>query len=41
MKESDDVDSKFTNYGKEHDIPVTYLDAALDLVEATKTMYAQ
>jgi hypothetical protein len=41
MKEGDDVDHKFTNFGKEHNIPVTYLDAALDLVEATKAMYPQ
>jgi hypothetical protein len=41
MKEGDDIDQKFTNFGKEHDIPVTYLDAALDLVEAAKAMYAQ
>ena len=41
MKEGDDVDGKFTNFGKEHNIPVTYLDAALDLVDAAKAMYAQ
>lgn len=41
MKEADDVDQKFTNFGREHNIPVTYLDAALDLVDATKVMYAQ
>ncbi len=41
MKEGDDVDGKFTNFGKEHNIPVTYLDAALDLADAAKAMYAQ
>jgi hypothetical protein len=41
MKEGDDVDHKFTNFGQEHDIPVTYLDAALDLVQAAEAMYTQ
>lgn len=40
-KEGDDVDQKFTNFGKANTIPVTYLDTTLDLVEAVKAMYAK
>lgn len=41
VKDGDDVDHKFTDFGKSKNIPVTYLDAALDLEPATKAMYAK
>ena len=40
MKEGDN-DQKFTKFGEEHNIPVTYLDAALDLKDAAKAMYSK
>lgn len=41
VKDGDDVDSKFTDFGKAKKVPVTYLDSALDLEAATKAMYAK
>ena len=36
-----DADGKFTNLAKEKNIPITYLDSAMDLGEFVKTMYAK
>ena len=36
-----DTDGKFTNLAKEKNIPITYLDSAMDLGEFVKTMYAK
>ncbi len=36
-----DADGKFTEFGKQHNIPVSYLDNAMDLNEFAKKMYAK
>ncbi|EFB89831.1 hypothetical protein HMPREF7215_1457 [Pyramidobacter piscolens W5455] len=36
-----DADGKFTNLAKEKNIPITYLDSAMDLGEFVKMMYAK
>ncbi len=36
-----DLDKKFTRFGEEHNIPVSYLDNAMDLNAFAKTMYAK
>ena len=36
-----DLDKKFTRFGEEHSIPVSYLDNAMDLNAFAKTMYAK
>lgn len=36
-----DADGKFTNLAKEKNIPITYLDSAMDLGEFVKTMYTK
>ena len=41
VKDGDDVDHKFTDFGKAKKIPVTYLDAALDLEAVAKAMYSK
>ena len=41
VKDGDDVDQKFTEFGKAKKVPVTYLDAALDLEAVAKAMYAK
>ena len=36
-----DLDKKFTRFAEEHDIPISYLDNAMDLNAFAKTMYAR
>lgn len=35
-----DADGKFTDFAKEHNIPITYLESAMDFTAFTKAMYA-
>jgi len=36
-----DADGRFTDFGKQNNIPVSYLDNAMDLNEFAKKMYAK